>query len=110
MLVEAGMSEAPQVTLDEAARRFEVRLGGETAFAEYNLLHDAIVLPHTVVPKAFEGRGVGGALAQAALTYARDHGLKVKPVCDFMAGYIKKHPQWQELVHESFRAKLGLDG
>ena len=67
----------------------------------------ALVLPHTVVPPAFEGKGVASALATAALGYAREHGLKVKPICPFMAGYIKKHPEWQDLVHPDFRARLG---
>ena len=103
------MADTLPVVMNPKTRRFEVTLGGEVAFAEYSLLHDAIVLPHTVVPDAFAGRGVASALAVAALTYARTHGLKVKPVCPFMAGYIQKHPEWQDLVHEDFRAKLGLE-
>ncbi|HEY2752428.1 GNAT family N-acetyltransferase [Phenylobacterium sp.] len=102
------MAEAIDVVMNEATHRFEVTLGGETAFAEYSLLRDALVLPHTVVPAAFEGRGVGSALARTALGYARQHGLKVKPICPFMAGFIKKHSEWQDLVHPDFRARLGL--
>ncbi len=102
------MAEPLNVVMNVETHRFEVALGGEIAFAEYSLLHDAIVLPHTVVPPAFEGRGVGSALAKAALGYARDHGLKVKPHCPFMAGYIKSHPEWHDLVHEDFRVRLGL--
>jgi predicted GNAT family acetyltransferase len=94
--------------MNPATHRFEVTLGDEVAFAEYSLLHDAIVLPHTLVPDAFAGKGVASALAVAALTYAREHGLKVKPICSFMAGYIRKHPEWQDLVHRDFREKLGL--
>jgi len=94
--------------MNDKAHRFEVTLDGQTAFAEYSLLHDALVLPHTVTPSALQGRGIGSALAKAALGYARDHGLKVKPTCSFMAAYIEKHPEWRGLVHEDFRAKLGL--
>jgi predicted GNAT family acetyltransferase len=102
------MSEPLDVVMNEKTHRFEVTLGNETAFAEYNLLRDAIVLPHTVVPDVFAGKGVGSALAKAALGYARDHGLKVKPICTFMAGYIAKHPEYHDLVHPDFRKKLGL--
>lgn len=104
------MAEPLHVVMNDQTHRFEVTLGGETAFAEYSLLHDAIVLPHTVVPDAFAGKGVGSALAQAALGYARQHGLKVKPICPFMAGYIGKHPEYQDLVHPDFRGRLGLPG
>ena len=102
------MAEPPTVVMNDKTRRFEVTLGDEVAFAEYNLLHDAIVLLHTEVPDAFAGRGVAGALIKTALAYARDHGLKVKPICPFAAGYIEKHPEWQDLVHKDFREKLGL--
>jgi predicted GNAT family acetyltransferase len=94
--------------MNEQTHRFELTLEGETAFAEYSLLTDALVLPHTVTPPALEGRGVGSALAKAALGYARRNRLKVKPYCPFIAGYIQKHPEWQDLVHEDLREKLGL--
>ena len=96
------------VVMNTATQRFEVTLAGETAFAEYHLHGDHITLPHTVVPPAFEGKGVGSALAKAAVGYARDHGLTVKPLCPFIAGYIRKHPEWQDLVHPDFRERLGL--
>jgi predicted GNAT family acetyltransferase len=103
------MTETPEVTLNEKAHRFEAKLEGETALTEFNLLRDTMVVLHTEVPPAFEGRGVGSRLAKATLGYAREHGLKVKPICPFVSAYIQKHPEWQDLVHEDFRAKLGLD-
>jgi uncharacterized protein len=96
------------VVMNEAERRFEVKLDGEIAFAEYRLIDHGVILPHTVVPEAFEGKGVGSALARTALGYAREHGLKVIPLCTFMAGYIAKHPEWRDVVHESYIEKLGL--
>ncbi|MDB5434690.1 MAG: acetyltransferase [Phenylobacterium sp.] len=102
------MAEPLDVVMNDRTHRFEVTLGGETAFAEYVLHNGAMVLPHTVVPDAFAGKGVGSALAEAALGYAREHGLKVKPSCPFMAGYIKRRPEWQDLVHKDFREQLGL--
>jgi predicted GNAT family acetyltransferase len=102
------MPDTPDVVMNPETERFEAKLGDEVAFAEYHLRPGVLVLPHTVVPDAFAGRGVASALAVAALTYARDHSLKVKPICPFMAGYIGKHPEWQDLVHPEFREKLGL--
>jgi uncharacterized protein len=102
------MAETPTVVMNPKTHRFEAWLDGETAFTEYVEHDGALVLPHTVVPPAFEGRGVGSALAKAALDYAREHGLKVKPRCTFIAGYIVKHPEWQDLVADDFREKLGL--
>jgi hypothetical protein len=102
------MAETPNVVMNEQARRFEAHLGDETAFAEYVIHNGAMVLPHTVVPPAFAGKGVASALAIAALGYARDHGLTVKPSCPFMAGYIQKHPEWADIVDTTYREKLGI--
>ena len=102
------MSEIPDVVDNTAARQFEIELHGQTAFAEYRPVHGAVILPHTVVPEAFEGRGIGGRLAKYAMQYARDHGLKVIPLCPFMAAYMTKHPETHDLVHPLYRERLGL--
>ncbi len=103
------MSEAIAVVNNEAEHRFEARLGETTAFTEYRLRDGAMILPHTVVPPQFEGRGVGGQLAKAALGYAREQGLEVVPLCSFIAGYITKHPEWHDLVQADHRARLGIE-
>ena len=102
------MADAPPVVMNQQTRRFEIALDGETAFAEYRLHPGTITLPHTVVPEAFAGRGFAGALAKAAFGYARDHGLKVIPTCPFMAGWVKKHPEAQDVVDPSCKTELGI--
>lgn len=73
--------------------RFEVEVDGSLAVAEYVLEGQTITFTHTVVPSALEGRGVGSALAKAALTSARERGLTVVPQCPFIRGYLEKHPE-----------------
>ncbi len=80
------------------ARRFEVRLNGNFAVLDYIPAGGNIVFTHTEVPDAFEGQGVGSKLARTALDYARDNELKVIPLCPFVAGYIRRHPEYQPLV------------
>jgi predicted GNAT family acetyltransferase len=104
------MSETIPVVNNEAARRFEARLGDEVAFAEYRLRDGTMILPHTVVPEAFSGKGVGSQLARAALSYAREQGLEVVPTCPFIAGYIAKHPEWHDIVQPDCRKALGIEG
>ncbi|MEO8113095.1 MAG: GNAT family N-acetyltransferase [Phenylobacterium sp.] len=103
------MAKAIEVTNNTHAHRFEARVDGELAFADYNLLHDAVVFPHTEVPKALEGRGVATALIKAGLAFARAKGLKVKPICPFVAAYMARHPETHDLVHKEFRVRLGLE-
>jgi predicted GNAT family acetyltransferase len=103
-----SMADTPAVVMNTETSRFEARLGEAVAFAEYRLKPGVLVLPHTVVPDAFAGKGVASALAVTALGYARDHGLMVEPTCPFMAGYIRKHPEWWDIVLPEFQQSLGL--
>jgi predicted GNAT family acetyltransferase len=90
--------------------RFEADLGdGSLALAEYNLLRGKIVFTHTEVPPAHEGEGIGSALIRFALAAARDRGLQVVPICPFVAAYIKKHSEQQDLLDPAYRKALGLE-
>jgi predicted GNAT family acetyltransferase len=101
-MVEVVVRDNPQ------AQRFEAEVDGQVAFAEYRLPEGSILFSHTEVPELIEGQGIGSALARAALAAARERGLKVIPVCTFIAAYIKRHPEVQDLVHPDFRASIGL--
>jgi hypothetical protein len=81
--------------------RFEIDLDGQLAIAEYRLEGDDIYFTHTEVPPAFEGRGVGGKLARAALEYAKAQGYTVHALCSFIAAYIQRHPEYQDLTQPS---------
>ena len=94
--------DALEVTNNEKAGRLEVALNGETAFAEYRITRGGIVFPHTVVPEAFEGRGIGSALVREGLKMAREKKLKVIPLCSFFAGYIARHPEFIDQVHPRY--------
>ena len=87
------------ITNNEALHRYEAALEGQlAAYAEYNLLTDAIMFTHTEVLPAHEGKGVGSGIARHVLDEARAKGLHVIPVCQFIAGYIRKHREYAELV------------
>ncbi|HEX3700634.1 MAG TPA: GNAT family N-acetyltransferase [Phenylobacterium sp.] len=101
-------SDPLEVVDNQADHQFEVKLDGKTAFAEYRLVAGGIILPHTEVPEAFEGKGVASRLARFAMQYARDHELKVIPLCPFMAAYMKKHAETHDLVHPTYRDRIGL--
>ena len=89
----------PEVQDNAAASRFEIRVGDEIAgFAEYRLRGDRIVFTHTEIADAFEGHGLGSALAHGALDEARARGLRVVPRCPFIKKYIEEHEEYAELV------------
>ncbi|HVQ88786.1 MAG TPA: GNAT family N-acetyltransferase [Actinomycetes bacterium] len=83
--------------------RFEARDGDELAGVAEYIRTDAglIVFTHTEVDVAAEGKGVGSALAQHALEFARSHDLQVLPICPFMAGWIARHSDYADLLYRA---------
>jgi hypothetical protein len=86
------------ITHNENAQRFETTIDGHTGYISYQDQGDALVYDHTIVPSELGGKGVGSALVKHALDYARSHDKKVVPQCSFVATYIKKRPEYADLV------------
>ena len=86
-----------------AAKRFEISLDGQLAFSKYLLAGEMIVIEHTEVPVELEGKGLASLIVRTALDYARAQKLKVMPLCPFTAGFIHRHPEYQDLVLEGYR-------
>ena len=82
-----------------AEGRYEALVGDDVAgFAAYDRSGEVIVFTHTVVEPAFEGKGIGGRLASAALDDVRAHGRSVIAKCPFIAEYIERHPVYADLL------------
>jgi len=84
---------------NKSKNRFELEIDDHLAFVDYEMSPGSIALVHTEVPKELGGRGVGSILAKAVLENVRAQGMKVEPRCEFLAGYIKKHPEFADLVN-----------
>lgn len=81
-----------------ATHRFEMAVDGHTAFVAYRRDGAVISLDHAEVPRALEGRGVGSALVRATLDAVRGQGLTVVPRCSFVAAFIRRHPDYADLL------------
>lgn len=92
-----------QVAHNPEKKRFEATVDGHLAVVEYIAAADRLVFSHTEVAKELEGKGVAGQVARAALEYAKEQKLKVLPICPYMAGYIRRHPEWKELLLPGYR-------
>lgn len=88
----------PELTDNPIQHRFEMVVDGSVAFVTYADRGDRIALNHTEVPEALSGRGIGSQLARAALEEVRARGLKIVPVCEFIASYIQRHPEYRDMV------------
>jgi len=83
----------PEFSDDPGHQRYEWRIDGElAAVAEYDLRPGRIVFTHTEVDPSFEGKGIAGRLAKAALGDARARGLEIVAQCPYIAEYIRRHP------------------
>jgi uncharacterized protein len=80
------------------AGRFEIEDHGRIAYLEYNLAGNVLQLVHTEVPEELQGKGIASELAQSALDWARAHGAKVDVICDTVAAYLRRHPEYADLV------------
>jgi predicted GNAT family acetyltransferase len=81
--------------------RYEAWIGDRlVGIAEYEHPDEAgpITFVHTEVLPGAEGRGVGRGLARAALDDVRARGLKLIPECEFIAGFLKRHPDDRDLI------------
>ena len=96
-------AEAEVVNVPEK-NRYELRLGGRLiGLAAYRRRNGRIAFTHTEVDESCEGRGFGSLLGGAALEDARQEGLEVAPLCPFIAHYIRRHPEYAELVASRYR-------
>ncbi len=91
------------VTHNTAAKRFEISLDCKVAFSKYLLVGEKMIIEHTEVPVELEGKGIAGHIVRTALDYARAQKLNVMLLCPFTAGFIHKHPEYQDLVLEGYR-------
>jgi uncharacterized protein len=91
------------------AHRFEVLADGEVAgYVDYQLSPGEILLSHTEIEEAYEGKGLGSVLVRHALDDARERGLAVLPLCPFVRGWIGKHEDYLDLVPAKARRKYNL--
>ncbi len=86
------------VTHNEEAQRFEMLVDGLRALLTYRRFPDRIVLVHTEVPQPLEGHGLAAKLSRFALDFARANHLRVVSLCPYVSSFIRKHPEYQDLV------------
>lgn len=92
------MTEA--VVHNDRKSRFEIFVDDQLAgFAHYHLSNGVATFDHTEVAERFGGRGLASTLIAAALDRVRAQGqLRVRPVCPFVVSFLKRHPEYADLV------------
>jgi predicted GNAT family acetyltransferase len=89
---------ANSVLDNSASQRYEMQVEGRSAFITYRRAGDVMTLLHAEVPPELSGHGVGSTLAKGTLELAREQGYKVVARCPFIASYIQRHSEFQDLL------------
>jgi len=79
-------------------QRFQTEKDGHRCQLDYTFRDAVISMNRVYVPPPVEGKGIAGALTRYALDYSRAHEWKVIPRCPYVAAWIKRHPDYQDLV------------
>ncbi len=109
--MDSAATDAPAVTDNPAASRYELRVGQDLAgYLAYKLReHGTVIsLVHTEIEPAFQRAHLATRLARFSLDDARERGLAVLPFCPYITSWIKKHPEYADLVPADRRAEFGL--
>ncbi len=85
---------------DPENERYVADVGGDVAaFTVYHLRHEHLYFfPHTVVNDGYTGRGLAKQLVRYALDDVRAKGGKIVPLCPYVASFLAKNPEYDDLV------------
>ena len=89
----------PEMRKNTERHRYEAVQDGQVlGYSVYRDLGDAVELPHTVVEPEYGGQGVASAVVRFALDDLRASGRRVRPACSFVAAYVRRHPEYADLL------------
>lgn len=89
----------PVVERIDAKHRYAIRVDGATAgFTVYRDRDGQRVFHHTEIDDAFAGQGLASVLVTEALNDVRRSGMRIVPVCPYVAKYLKKHEEFADIT------------
>lgn len=87
-----------EINQDHQHNRFIAQVDGHRCVVDY-LLNDGVMkIIHTGVPDAVGGRGIAAEMTKFALDTARRDGLKVVPICSYTVAYVRRHPEYSDIL------------
>lgn len=90
-----------QIHDDTENHRYVISVAGEPAgMAVYHIKGDRYFFVHTETSPEYRGEGLASKLATFALDDMRDRGELIVPLCPFIAAFVRRHPEYQDLVDQ----------
>ena len=59
---------------------------------------DKIIIDHTEVEPAYNGKGVGKAMVYKAVEFAKENNLKIIPLCPFAKATFQKNEEIRDVL------------
>ena len=88
------------VVHNEAEDQFETWIDGQLSKLDYMQDGNTMVITHVGVHPEHRGQGVAGKITEVALEYAKQKSYRVIPMCPYVATYIRRNPQYEELTKQ----------
>ena len=60
--------------------------------------NNIITLDHTETEPEMTGKGLASSLVRHIVEYAREHNLKIDPLCDYAASQFERHEEYREVM------------
>lgn len=90
---------APIVQRVDEHQRYEILVDGARAgLTDYRDRGDQRVFHHTEVDDAYAGQGLAAILVERALQDVRESGLRIVPVCPYVAKFLKRHTEFADIT------------
>jgi uncharacterized protein len=88
-----------ETTVSQETDRFTISVEGRpVGFTKFADRDGQRVFIHTEVAPEFGGRGLASILVGEALEATKNAGLRVVTLCEMVAGYLEKHPEFTDVV------------
>ncbi|GAA3368144.1 N-acetyltransferase [Streptomyces sannanensis] len=92
-------ASAPVVRRVDARHRYEILVDDQRAgLTAYRNRDDRRVFFHTEIDDAYAGRGLAAILVEQALTDVRASGMRIVPICPYVAKFLTKHQEFADIT------------
>jgi len=85
-------------SLQDTGDRYEMVEDGQTVYADYRRQGERLYIDYVFSPVPLRGTGASGRLMAAVAADARAKGLSITPICGYAAAWLRRSPEFRDLV------------
>jgi len=78
--------------------RFEWKQDKHIAFANYSMTNNMLYIEYVEAPQSLRGTGAASKLMEQIAHYAQQNELKIQPICNYAAAWMRKHKEYHSLL------------